>query len=44
MFQTSGLYALLQWLSLMSPIVGAVPCVSTQAKMTPFLTPIGSGC
>src|SRR5438552_3005723 len=39
MFQASGLYALLQWFILMSPIVGGEPCVSTQAKMTPFLTP-----
>jgi hypothetical protein len=42
MFQASGLYALLQWFILMSPIVGGEPCVSTQAKMTPFLTPGGA--
>src|SRR5438270_3518737 len=38
MFQTSGVYPLLQWVSLMSPSVGVVPCVSTQARITPFLT------
>ena len=39
MFQEIALNPLWQWFSLMSPIVAWFPAVSTQAWMTPFVTP-----